>query len=94
MRATKYVPAVYIELVYVALGDKDKAFQWLDRAYQERCEYLVYLPTEPLADPIRQDPRFARLIERLGLKIPANISQSVAPARGGYVGTVSRLFPE
>jgi tetratricopeptide (TPR) repeat protein len=75
MRATKYVPAVYIALVYVGLGEKDRAFQWLDRAYQERCEYLVYLPTEPLADPIRQDPRFARLIERLGLKLTANVSQ-------------------
>lgn len=73
MRTTKYVPAVYIALVYVGLGDKDKAFQWLDRAYDERCEYLVYLPTEPLADPLRQDPRFARFISRLGLKLPANL---------------------
>jgi len=73
MRTTRYVPAVYIALVYVGLADKDKAFEWLDRAYEEHCEYLVYLPTEPLADPLRQDPRFPRLIERLGLKIPAPV---------------------
>jgi len=73
MRTTKYVPAVYIALVYVGLGDRDKAFQWLDRAYEERCEYLVYLPTEPMADPLRSDARFPRFIERLGLKVPANI---------------------
>ncbi len=69
MRAKKYVPAVYIALVYVGLGDRDKAFEWLETAYEERCEYLVYLPTEPLADPLRQDPRFPRFIERLGLKV-------------------------
>jgi tetratricopeptide (TPR) repeat protein len=73
MRSTRYVPAVYIALVYVGLGDKDKAFAWLDRAYEEHCEYLVYLPTEPLADPLRQDPRFPRFIERLGLKVPADV---------------------
>ena len=73
MRATKYVPAVYIALVYVGLGEKDKAFQWLDRAYDERCEYLVYLPTEPMADPLRSDTRFSHLIGRLGLTIPKPI---------------------
>jgi tetratricopeptide (TPR) repeat protein len=69
MRATKYVPALYIALVYVGLGEKDKAFQWLDTAYNEHCEYLVYLPTEPLADPLREDPRFPRFVEQLGLKV-------------------------
>lgn len=69
MRSTEYVPALYIALVYVGLGEKDKAFQWLDTAYDEHCEYLVYLPTEPLADPLRDDPRFPRFIGRLGLKV-------------------------
>jgi TolB-like protein/Flp pilus assembly protein TadD len=64
----KYVPAVYFALVYIGLGRKDEAFQWLDKAYDERCEYLVYLGSEPLADPLRGDPRFARLLSRLGLK--------------------------
>jgi TolB-like protein/Tfp pilus assembly protein PilF len=63
-----YVPAVYTALVYTGLHDLDHAFEWLDKAYNERCEYLVYLPTEPLADPLRADPRFAELLQRLGLK--------------------------
>jgi tetratricopeptide (TPR) repeat protein len=75
MRARRYVPAVYIALVYVGLGDRDKAFEWLEKAYDEHCEYLVYLPTEPLADPLRPDPRFRRLLERLGLKVPANLAR-------------------
>jgi TolB-like protein/Tfp pilus assembly protein PilF len=67
-----YVPSVYIALVYTGLHDIDHAFQWLDKAYEERCEYLVYLPTEPLADPLRNDPRFAKLLQRIGLRpVPA-----------------------
>jgi len=69
----RYVPSLYIALVYTGIGDKEHAFQWLDKAYAERSEYLVYLPTEPLADPLRGDPRFDQLLKRLGLapvKIP------------------------
>jgi Flp pilus assembly protein TadD len=68
MSGSKYVPSVYVALIYIGLGDKDKAFAWLDKAYEERCDYLVYLPTDPMADPLRSDPRFASLLERLGLK--------------------------
>ena len=64
----KYVPAVYFAVVYIGLNRKDEAFRWLDKAYDERCEYLVYLGTEPMADPLRGDPRFSRLLSRIGLK--------------------------
>jgi TolB-like protein/Tfp pilus assembly protein PilF len=68
MSAAKYVPSVYIALIYIGLNEKDEAFRWLDKAFDERCEYLVYLPTEPLADPLRDDPRFAELLHKLGLR--------------------------
>ena len=64
----KYVPAIYVALVYTGLHDLDHSFAWLDKAFDERSEYLVYLPTEPLADPLRGDPRFSQLLQRLGLK--------------------------
>ncbi|SPF42315.1 hypothetical protein SBA1_440013 [Candidatus Sulfotelmatobacter kueseliae] len=64
----KYVPAVYFAVIYIGLNRKDDAFRWLDKAYDERCEYLVYLGSEPLADPLRGDPRFSRLLNRIGLK--------------------------
>jgi TolB-like protein/Tfp pilus assembly protein PilF len=64
----KYVPAVYFATVYTGLNRKEDAFHWLDKAYEERCEYLVYLGSEPLADPLRSDPRFSRLLGRLGLR--------------------------
>ena len=63
----KYVPALYFAAVYIGLNRKDDAFRWLDKAYDERCEYLVYLGSEPIADPLRGDPRFSRLLTRIGL---------------------------
>ena len=67
MRSQRYVAALYIAVVWTGLGDRDRAFQWLDQAYDEDCEYLVYLPTEPIADPLRADPRFSQLLQKLGL---------------------------
>jgi len=63
-----YVPPIYMALVYTGLHDLDHAFEWLRRASDEHCEYLVYLPSEPLADPLRKDPRFFQLLDHLGLK--------------------------
>jgi len=62
-----YVPSMYVALVYTGLQDLDNAFDWLNKAATERCEYLVYLPSEPLADPLRNDPRFPQLLHRIGL---------------------------
>jgi TolB-like protein/Tfp pilus assembly protein PilF len=55
-----------IALVYAGLGDKDSAFQWLDRAYQARDKGITYLIADPCLDPLRSDPRFAALIKRVG----------------------------
>jgi serine/threonine protein kinase/Tfp pilus assembly protein PilF len=68
LSATRYIPSIYVALIYIGLSDNNQAFAWLDRAYEERCDYLVYLPTDPMADPLRSDPRFPALLERLGLK--------------------------
>ncbi|MGB6475130.1 MAG: tetratricopeptide repeat protein [Candidatus Sulfotelmatobacter sp.] len=75
----KYVPAVYFALVYIGLGQKDDAFRWLDKAYDERCEYLVYLNSEPLADPLRGDPRFASLLSRIGLRSAGAMAERRTP---------------
>lgn len=65
--AKRYVPSVYFALVYTGLNEKDDAFRWMEKAYGERCEYLVYLGSEPLADPLRGDRRFAAFLQRIGL---------------------------
>ena len=53
--------------IYLGLGDTNRALTWLERAYQERSDYLVYLKVEPMADSLRSDPRFADLVRRIGL---------------------------
>jgi hypothetical protein len=50
------------------LARRTRRSLWLDKAYEERCDFLVYLPTDPMADPLRTDARFPALLERLGLK--------------------------
>ena len=62
-----FVPALFIALVYAGLDDKDQAFTWLDRAYEERFNRLAYLKVEVLWDPLRSDPRFTDLLRRVGI---------------------------
>jgi adenylate cyclase len=61
-----YVPATGPALIYVGLGDHDKAFEWLERAYEERSVTLVFVDS-PIWDPLRSDPRFQDLLRRIGL---------------------------
>jgi len=62
-----YVPAYDLALVCVGLGATDQAFEWLDRAYEERCGWLTYLKVEPRMDTLRSDSRFNDLLRRLRL---------------------------
>ena len=59
-----FVPALFVALVYAGLEDKDQAFTWLEKAYEERFNRLAYLKVEALWDPLRSDPRFADLLRR------------------------------
>jgi serine/threonine-protein kinase len=62
-----YVPATSIALVYAGLGDKDQAFAWLEKAYEEHSFQLQWLTIEPRWNNLRSDPRFADLVRRVGL---------------------------
>ncbi len=48
-------------------GEKDRALDFLEKAYQERDSLLVFLHLEPGFDPIRSDPRFQDLVRRVGV---------------------------
>jgi len=63
-RKTGYASAYQIAILYADLGDKNKAFRWLNTAYQERDRYLYGLRTDFLLDPLRSDPRFAELVRK------------------------------
>ncbi len=54
-------------LVYAALGDQDKAFLWLDKAYAQKSTFMTTLKYRSVFDPIRSDPRFSDLVSRVGL---------------------------
>jgi serine/threonine-protein kinase len=63
----RYVPAYAFALLYAGLGEKDQAFQWLERGYQDRAFDMPYLKVDPLIDSLRSDPRFEDLLRRVGL---------------------------
>ena len=60
-----YVSSYYIALVYTGLGEKDKAFEWLEKAFEERESYFNLFRVEPVFDTLRPDPRFASLLSRV-----------------------------
>ena len=57
-----------IAVVYGELGELDRAFDYLDRAYAEHPGNLLSLSRDPAADSLRQDPRFDELMKKLGLQ--------------------------
>jgi TolB-like protein/lipoprotein NlpI len=60
-----YVSPFDIAIVYVGLRDHDQAFAWLDKAYDERVRPMLSLKVNPRLDPLRSDPRFAILMQRM-----------------------------
>ncbi len=69
MSKRRYVAPLYMAAVYCALRDNDRAFEWLDKAYEERGNAnFIWLDVDPWWDPIRSDPRFTDLLRRLNLR--------------------------
>jgi len=62
----QYVPAMYVAAVYAALGESDPSVQWIEKAFEERSDYMIYLRTEPSVDGLRSDARFQELLKLLG----------------------------
>ena len=63
----EYVSPYHIALVHLALGDKERAFAWLEKAYQDRYWMMAFLKVDPRLDPLRSDPRYTDLLRRSGL---------------------------
>src|SRR5213596_3190397 len=60
--------AFAIALVHLGLGNNDQALRWLQTAYQERSEWLVFFTPAPLFDLLRSDPRFRALMRKVGIE--------------------------
>jgi serine/threonine-protein kinase len=77
---SEYVSPVELAIVYIALGDKEKALDWTERAIDERRGWAAYLRVHPIVDPLRSEPRFEALIKRMRFDAPAGPAAVVAAA--------------
>ena len=62
-----YVPPVLVAKSCVRVGDKECAFEWLERGFEERDDLMINLKVEPLFDSLRSEPRFQGLVRRVGI---------------------------
>lgn len=67
LSATRHVQALDFATVYASLGEKEKAFEWLERAYQDRSTNLGFLAQDPTFDALHADARFNALVARIGV---------------------------
>jgi TolB-like protein/DNA-binding winged helix-turn-helix (wHTH) protein/Flp pilus assembly protein TadD len=68
METRRYVSPYTVASIYTGLGDKDQAFNWLERAYDERDVWLMNLKVDPVFAKLRSDKRFQDLLTRAGLR--------------------------
>jgi len=68
MSKHRYISPYLFAVVYLGLSDKDQTFAWLEKAFQDRSFFLIFLKVEPLFDSLRDDPRFQDLLRRMGLQ--------------------------
>ena len=64
---SKFVSQSTIAMGYAGLGDKDKAFEWLDKSYESHDEAIYWTKNHPMFEPLRDDPRYMLLLKRLNL---------------------------
>lgn len=77
-----YVSPYWSAILYAGLGENAPAFEWLEKAYEERDVWLVWLKAEPRFDSLRSDPQFEDLLRRVGLLqaiFPASLSNCPGP---------------
>lgn len=63
--AQEYVSPFDFATIYLGLNDRDQFFAWLEKAYQEHSNYLIYLKRDPMFDEVRADPRFGAMLARI-----------------------------
>jgi tetratricopeptide (TPR) repeat protein len=62
-----YIPPYAVATIYAGLGERDEAFEWLDKALEQRDAELIWLKWDPLLDSLRSESRFRVLVDRVGL---------------------------
>lgn len=74
-----YVSSFWTAAIYLGLKEVDKAFEWFEKACKDRDSNMIYFTVPPIFDPIRSDPRYQRLLEKMGLE--HLIGKLVSPER-------------
>lgn len=64
---TSYVSPYWIAVIHVGLGERDKAFEWLDKGVENHDGSMIFLKVEPILDSLRSDVRFVSLLTKIGL---------------------------
>jgi serine/threonine-protein kinase len=62
----RFVSPLYIAMVYIGFDDKDKAFEYLEKAYEERESFMAFIHTWPQFQGLRSDPRYEALVKKMG----------------------------
>lgn len=76
-----FVSAYDKALIYVGLGETNAALDWLEKAFEERSYWLIYLPVDPVLDPLRASPRFTELLKKIGGPSAATPGENLTSAR-------------
>jgi len=69
-RKTEYISPVELATLYIALGDTQRALDWVEAAADDRRGWVAYLRVHPIVDPLRGEPRFAALVQRMKFDSP------------------------
>jgi len=64
-RSSTYVPPIPVSTAYLTLGQTDRAQAWLEEAFVQRDSQLLWLGSDPVFEPLRANPWFQRLLERI-----------------------------
>jgi tetratricopeptide (TPR) repeat protein len=67
MSRQKYISPHDLAVIYTGLGDKDRAIEQLNKAYEDRSGWFISVGVDPMFDALRPDPRFAELLKRMNL---------------------------
>jgi len=63
----QYVSSYFLAGIHVGIGENDQALAYLERAYEEKSHWLIYLHIDPGMDTLRGEPRFKEVLGRIGL---------------------------
>jgi adenylate cyclase len=68
MAKRQYVSSTAFAMIYLGLGEKEKALDWLDKSYQDQESACWYLTVDPIYDSVRNEPRFQAILKKIGLE--------------------------